>query len=433
MRCSLALARSHRCALLALGCLAASPHSAAEAETCAGSRLRHSGLAEVRLLDVLDAPGARGVTFATWFMHADGAGEIALFRLGLDDPAGAIPLRAIGEPHAAMRIDPSIVPIGASGDSSRWRLVGHEGARRAVVHDPRNDRIGVLGFPGGEVLHVEEQATTLLDAGARDGALEVLYEREGAVRWLRLDGGAEPTRGLLPIARFEPYTVDAALVASSPGGVGPTAAVAAGRSEGRVVGFVAELGAAGASSFWIDADVAPSGPPVVAAAGGALAGGGRVLAIGQPRGNQGDGRIALLRAEPGGVPAEIGWLAAGTRVAPDPRALDAGFGAWVGLAADADGDGLPELCTVSLTSSGGHRRLEVVRSRGVDGREEFLLQALGGRVAGTSLSLDPSGRFVLVAAGSEQSSGPAVVPAQALLVEIGSPSRVRARLTTATD
>ena len=84
-----------------------------------------------------------------------------------------------------------------------------------------------------------------------------------------------------------------------------------------------------------------------------------------------------------------------------------------------------------MTSPWGHRRLEVVRSGGEGARESFVLEALGRQFGGTSTSLDPTGRFVLVTAGSAPSSGPNAVPSQALLVEIGAPSRVRARLTPA--
>lgn len=424
MRCSPRSPRTLRGTLSMAVLMAVSPLTLAQDEAEPTTRLRHTGLVDARLLDVLDAPDARGMTFATWFAHDDGEAEIALFRLGLDDPAEEIPLRAIGEPEVAMRIDASIVPLGDMSAASRWRLVGPAKAQRAVVHDARNGRIGVLAFPSGEVLHIEEQATTLLDARARGASVEVLYEREGTLRWVRAGLGSEVERGFLPVRGFDPHGVDASFLTGTRSGV-----TAAGWRDGQHVGFVAALDASEVTPFELDAGVKWPGPPV--AIGRALAKGGSLLAIGQPRANEGDGRVVLLQSDGGGVPAEIGWLTPPQRETPDPLALDLRFGAWLELAADVDADGLPELCVVSMTSPWGHRRLEVVRSGGEGARESFVLEALGRQFGGTSTSLDPTGRFVLVTAGSEPSSGPNAVPSQALLVEIGAPSRVRARLTTA--
>ncbi|MEM9801332.1 MAG: hypothetical protein AAGA20_13475 [Planctomycetota bacterium] len=333
--------------------------------------------------------GERSVRLATARSTGARSSQIDVHEIAFDGAETAE--QSLGTPTMSIELPFDVLDGWTWSDRRPWRLVDVGGTSVVVARDPIAQRLVVTEAASGERLFERDGCLTLEDARARDGGVDVILRATGGLRMIELSR-AGSVRGWRELPASDLEDSVACFVANEAGEPSIHEAIVAGFRANTLVLAHADLAVGSARSFTVDVEQPRRSELRVTAWGrGPMC----RIAVGLPDAG-GSGLVALVADDYGSEPELLHVVAA---AAPDGGAgsLARGFGRLLRFVDDLNGDGLPELA-IGIAE-------DLVRSASV----ALVDHASGQRVRayakasettrkGTDLSVDPSGRYLVLSA-----------------------------------
>ncbi|MEM9802002.1 MAG: hypothetical protein AAGA20_16885 [Planctomycetota bacterium] len=390
------------CTLLAIGAvlsaLQAKPGERGQPDGLIGA-LRH-----VQLLEVTEQE-PRTMRFATATLTG-----VALYERTLSDRS------VLGEPDQVIELGFRVLPLATWGDRVPWRVLESGEGSWLVVLDRESEDLVVHDLSRGEEVARLRQVTVLEDARVREGRLEVLVRRDETLDLAVVEpaGGAVEQTMLIDTG---PPPATACFVTSPPNTPAPEAAVVATNERGQVFATCVDLSAHRAVR--VATQFPRSGYPLYVAA--RRVDGTDLIAIGTPMFSDHSGRVGLVAFDSEGRTGierfvfPYGWAEDDDR----SGTWATEYGRTLAFTVDADDDGHPDLA-VGATGESVLSHVDIVTSAECTSRARVVSPAYWYRT-GSSISVDPRGRYVLTGGGFRTYPELLDGPAEAVLIDVQRP------------